>query len=71
MNNPLIPIMLERLPSYKISEPLTTEESARFYQLITYVDGKVFENAYPKSFMMLFPDNTRDAARKAYMQTDV
>lgn len=62
---------MQKLDTVELSEPLSTEESARFFQLITFVDRKINKQAYPKKFGAIFTESIREAARKAYMQVDV
>lgn len=71
IQNPIIPILLEKLPSLQLTKPMTEIESAQLYQLIAFVDRKVSEFKYPPEFKSLFTEAVRASAKKAYLNVDV
>jgi hypothetical protein len=52
LQNPLIPLFIEQLPSLTFSKSLTEEELAQFYQFIMFVEDKIRDGLYPSEYRL-------------------
>ena len=50
LQNPLIPILIEKLPNFKTKPQMNEEELAQFYQLIMFVYQKIEDSLYPAEY---------------------
>lgn len=52
LQNPLIPLFIEKLPSMELSKSLSDEELAQLYQLVLFVETKIRDGLYPSDYRL-------------------
>ena len=68
--NPLIPILFEKLQYVELEKPLNDEESAYFYQVLLFVKEKIKSGHYPPEFEKLISEPVKKLAKKRYLEMD-
>jgi hypothetical protein len=70
LDNPLIPIMFEKLPQLELTRPLTDLEAAYFHQIMLFVDMKIKQMKFPESYRDLIPESVQKVAKQKYIEMD-